>query len=296
MYVQSLRHSPISPVHNRKDGSFDHSTISPQPGLDSAALTHSPVSRPTEAANEKLSHIPLLPAAQEHREESPVRQAAPLEAENTSADKAPQELPGEVALQGRASRLSAPDAPLQEAAATKGAEQGLSGDQVAATEHMLDSKAAQKAQEPSKAGHKGVEGISEPALGSPMLQENGRSVMQQAATAEPPSSSRGALQRNAASPTAAASQQITSEAAQRAEERLKELVLGADYSEKNWFYVDPQVKCHLESPIALFGAPAMLACSVFLAFLCLLHPSSVSSSLMESDCTLVIAWGFVCRV
>lgn len=296
MKVQSLRHSPISPVHDHKDRTFDQSTISPQLGLDSTALTHGPVSHPTEAANEKLSHIPLLPAAPEQHEESPVRRAAPLEAELTSPDKATQELPGEVALQGHASYISAPDAPLQEAAETKGAEQGQSGDQVAAAEHMLDSKAAQKAQDPPKAGHKGMEGTSEPALGSPMPQENGRSVMQQAATAEPPSSSRGALQRNAASPNAAASQQITSEAAQRAEQRLKELVLGADYSEKNWFYVDPQVKCHLERPSALSGAPAILACAIFLAFSCKLHLSSVSSLLTESDCMLVIAWGFVCRV
>ena len=31
---------------------------------------------------------------------------------------------------------------------------------------------------------------------------------------------------------------------QRAAERLKALVLGADYSEKNWYYVDPQVCCN----------------------------------------------------
>ena len=40
---------------------------------------------------------------------------------------------------------------------------------------------------------------------------------------------------------ASASQQAAGQAAQRAEERLKALVLGADYSEKNWYYVDPQV-------------------------------------------------------
>ena len=55
-----------------------------------------------------------------------------------------------------------------------------------------------------------------------------------------------ALQQTVGSPQAAsASQQAAGQAAQRAEERLKALVLGADYSEKNWYYVDPQVCCNM---------------------------------------------------
>ena len=54
-----------------------------------------------------------------------------------------------------------------------------------------------------------------------------------------------ALQKAVGSPGAAsASQQAAGQAAQRAEERLKALVLGLDYSEKNWYYVDPQVRCN----------------------------------------------------
>lgn len=73
-----------------------------------------------------------------------------------------------------------------------------------------------------------------------MLQESDTSVAKQMSLTDPPTAYQGRVQHSVLSPEAAAPQQAAGQAAQHAEERLRELVIGADYSEKDWYYVDPQ--------------------------------------------------------
>ena len=232
--MQSLRHSPISPVHDLVDRDITHSATTPRHRLDSTALPHIAMSPPIEAFWHSSDQITSSVVEAERHLQSPEVQTV-----RTRTDKATQEPAGDVHPQGHTERhLAAGPVPKQNA--------GLMD---AVISQGTDRKAlpvTQNIKQPPEATGNGEVDHTKPDPQS-MVQEVGESAAQQVSMGTS-LACQGTSQPSVASLEAAARQQAAVRAVQQAEERLRELVLGADYSEKDWYYVDPQVihrRCQL---------------------------------------------------
>ncbi len=227
MVMQSLRHSPISPVHDPVDRDVVHSTTTPRHRLDSTALPHIAMSPPIEATWHSSDQVTSSAGEAERHLRSPEVQTGP-----TRTDKATQESAGDVYPHGHTEHHSAAGPLAKQDAGIMDAMIGQGMDQKA-------RPVAQNIKQPPEARGHGKLDHTKP--GSQLtMQELGKSAEQQIPMATP-SAYQGTPQHTVASPEAAAHQQAAGQAVQQAEERLRDLVLGADYSERDWYYVDPQV-------------------------------------------------------
>lgn len=238
MVVQSLRHSPISPARDNMDRDAVHSAMISRHRYDSTAPAHSALSPPTEATGQSPSHTSSAAGAEE------CLQPHQAQAGRTGPSKAAQELAGEVHPHAHGAYHSAADAIPKQGAGVADVMTLQDMDQEACKHvaQKMNSIAAQNVQQPLEAGYNGKQGRT--VLESELrLPEIGTSATKQASLLDPPTMSQGTRQHTVASPEAVAPRQAAGQAAQQAEERLRELVMGADYSEKDWYYVDPQVNC-----------------------------------------------------
>ena len=234
MVVQSLRHCPISPARDPVDWEAGHSATISRRKVDSTASPHMALSPPLGAMGQSPSQATSSAGGAEERLHPHHAQAG-----RTGPNKATQELAGEVNPHGHTAYHSAADAKPQVGAMTL---QGMDQEAVPVTQKMT-SIAAQKLHQPLEPGDCGKQGHTTPESDLMLQQGIGTSATKQASLMDPPTMSQGAPQHTVASPEAAAARQAAGQAAQQAKERLRELVMGADYSEKDWYYVDPQVIC-----------------------------------------------------
>lgn len=183
-----------------------------------------------------MRHSPILsPAAGQQEDPEYAAQAKPLYNGGTAGAKAAQAVSE---VRDKQSTQPLPSAPDERAGqrAVENSENVAQGSVLQAViGQPLGSESAQVTQQADagasvqKTDHASFRTDSNPAPA------NSQAALQQALAA-------AAVHQGAASPKAAAFQQASSHA-QRAEERLRALVMGADYSDKDWFYVDPQVRC-----------------------------------------------------
>ncbi len=225
--MQSLRHSPISPVHDLADRDIMHSAPAPRHRLDSTALPHIAMSPPIEATWHSSDQFTSSAGEAERHLQSPEVQTG-----GTHTGKATPESAGNVQPHGQtehepgAGAFSNKDAGVLDAVTGQG-------------RGKKASPVAQNIKQPPEARGNGEVDHTKPGS-QPMVQEVGKNAAQQDSMATP-LAYQGTSQHTVASPVAAAQQQTAGRAVQQAEERLRELVLGADYTEKDWYYVDPQV-------------------------------------------------------
>ena len=252
LIMQSLRHSPISPVHDHVDRDIVHSATTIHHRLDSTALPHSALSPPIVAIGHSPGQVTSSAVEAEQRLHSQHIQAG-----RTGTKEATRELAGEIQPHGHTAHHSPADlTPNQQ----MGVKDTVTGQGVNHEAHLVaqkpDSMADRSVQQAPEAGCSDEGECTKPGSDS-MLQESDTSVAKQMSLTDPPTAYQGRVQHSVLSPEAAAPQQAAGQAAQHAGERLRELVIGADYSEKDWYYVDPQVihlycqPCpwHVETPI-----------------------------------------------
>ena len=234
LLTQSLRHSPISPDHVDRD--LAHSATTFRHRLDSTALLHSALSPPFGASRHSPGQVTSAAVEAEQR-----LLPQHVQAGLTGTEEVTWELAGDIHPNSHTAPHSSADPSPQQ---HMGVQDTMTGQgtnheaRLAAQE--VDSMAVQNVQHAPKAGCNDEGDYTKPGL-KLRLQQSEKNAAEQIAHIDPPTAYQGTVQHTGLSPEAAAPRQAAGQAAQQAEERLRALVIGADYSEKDWYYVDPQV-------------------------------------------------------